>query len=320
MLTILAITGPIYLAIAVGYAATRSGLFARTEMAVFGRFVLYLALPALLFSAISQRRLGDIFNITYLAAYGLGSLATLAIGYLASRLIGRAGKAESAINAMGMSCSNSGYVGFPILLLTLPQIAGVAVALNMLVENLIMLPILFVLADREADAHLTLTGVVRAAAARLVRNPLVIAMAAGVLVSNSGLHLPDVISRTVTMFSQASVAVSLFVIGGVLAGDRVDGLAANALPIALGKLVLHPALVLAFVAGLPLVGLPALSPPMTVAAVLLAAMPMLGIYTILAQRYRQEARSAAALLIATALSFFTLSGLLWLLARQGLVG
>ena len=48
------------------------------------------------------------------------------------------------------------------------------------------------------------------------------------------------------------------------------------------------------------------------AAVLLAAMPTMSIYPILAQAYGHEDRSAAALLIATIASFFTLSALLWL--------
>ena len=43
----------------------------------------------------------------------------------------------------------------------------------------------------------------------------------------------------------------------------------------------------------------------------MAAMPMMGIYLILAQANGQEDFSAAALLVTTLGSFFTLSGLLW---------
>jgi uncharacterized membrane protein YfbV (UPF0208 family) len=42
-------------------------------------------------------------------------------------------------------------------------------------------------------------------------------------------------------------------------------------------------------------------------------MPMMGIYTILAQRFGHGAISAAALLVTTVASFFTLTGLLWVL-------
>ena len=40
MLAIVSITGPIYLAIALGYVCTRAGLFARADMRVLGKFVL----------------------------------------------------------------------------------------------------------------------------------------------------------------------------------------------------------------------------------------------------------------------------------------
>ena len=50
MLDILAITGPIYIAIALGYCLTRAGLFSRADMRVLGQFVIHVALPALLFN------------------------------------------------------------------------------------------------------------------------------------------------------------------------------------------------------------------------------------------------------------------------------
>ena len=49
------------------------------------------------------------------------------------------------------------------------------------------------------------------------------------------------------------------------------------------------------------------------AAVLSAAMPMLGIYPILGQKYGQADLCASALLVTTIASFFTLSSLLWVL-------
>lgn len=45
------------------------------------------------------------------------------------------------------SCANSGFVGYPILMLTLPSVAGVTLALNMMVENLLFIPLVIVLAE-----------------------------------------------------------------------------------------------------------------------------------------------------------------------------
>ena len=74
---ILGITGPIYLAIALGYWLTRRGLFARSDMQVFGKFTIELALPALLFNALSRRSVAEILNWQYLAGYALATLAVV---------------------------------------------------------------------------------------------------------------------------------------------------------------------------------------------------------------------------------------------------
>jgi hypothetical protein len=317
MLEIISITGPIYVAIALGFLTTRLGLFAKQDMRVLGSFVVNLALPALLFSAISQRQVREIFNVSYLLIYATGSLLTLGIAYCWSRRTGHCGKAESAIVAMGMSCSNSGYVGYPILLLTLPRVAAVAVALNMMVENLLMLPLLFVLADREIHAHLPLKAMMIASVSRLARNPMILAMVAGTFVSFAGWRLPEILTRTTALFAASSGAVSLFVVGGVLVGNSLHGMVRSAVPITAGKLFLHPLAVFGAAFLACRIGLPALDPKLLSAAILMAAMPMLGIYTILAHRYGQETKSAAALLLATMVSFFSLSGLLWLLKVSG---
>lgn len=311
MLDILSITGPIYIVIALGFLTTRFGLFVKKDMQVLGKFVLNFALPALVFSSLSQRSISEIFNPGYLIAYLIGSLAILAIGYFGSMSVGRQSSTVATFNAMGMSCSNSGFVGFPILLLTMPDIAGVSLALNMIVENLVMIPLLLVMAEQSRGA--SGNKVLGQALARLLRNPLIIGLVAGCCASLLQIPLPDILTRTVTLFSMASGSLSLFVIGGTLVGLPLQGIGRKIFPIVSGKLLLHPLAVLTVILLLPLIGLPALDPSLQKAAVLMAAMPMLSIYTILAQAYGQEDSTSAAMLATTILSFFTLSGLLFLL-------
>lgn len=149
MLDILGITVPIYLTIALGYVCTRMGLFAKAEMQVFGRFTLQLALPALLFNALSQRSVAEILNLNYLLAYALGSLLVMGLGlWWARRVLGQS-LSYSSMVAMGMSCPNSGFVGYPIILLSFGPVAGVALALNMVVKNFLLLPLLLAIADAQ---------------------------------------------------------------------------------------------------------------------------------------------------------------------------
>ena len=307
MLDILAITGPIYLIIGLGYLATRQGVFERADMRVFGKFTINLALPALLFNALSQRSLVEILNGQYLMAYALGSLIVLLGGLLWARKFLGHSQSYSSMMAMGMSCPNSGFVGYPIMLLTLGPVAGVALALNMIVENFLLIPVLLAVADTEGGApgrwrhalQQTLTG--------LIKNPLIIGIVFGFAFSLSGWHLPAPFARTVTLFAQASGALSLFVIGGSLVGLKAKGLKGTVSQIAVGKLILHPLCMLATLWWV----VPVDDPALRSAVLLSGAMPMLGIFTILSQRHGHETISAAALLVTTVLSFFTLSGLLW---------
>ena len=146
---ILGITGPIYLVIALGYAATRAGWFARADMTVFGKFTLQLALPALVFNALSQRSVAEILNVHYLLAYALGSLLVIAGGLFWARRVKGHSLSYSSMMAMGMSCPNSGFVGYPVIALTLGPVAGVVLALNMVVENLLLIPLLLAVADAQ---------------------------------------------------------------------------------------------------------------------------------------------------------------------------
>jgi malonate transporter and related proteins len=311
MFDILSITGPIYIVITLGFLTTRLGLFVKTDMQVLGKFVLNFALPALVFSSLSQRSIAEIFNPGYLIAYLTGSLMIMTAGYWGTISFAKQSPTVATFNAMGMSCSNSGFVGFPILLLTMPDIAGVSLALNMIVENLVMIPLLLVMAERSRGG--SGNKMLGRALVRLLRNPLIIGVVAGFCASLLQARLPEILTRTVSLFSMASGALSLFVIGGTLVGLPVQGIGRRILPIVVGKLLLHPLAVLSVILLLPIMGLPVLDPSLQKAAVLMGAMPMLSIYTILAQAHGQEDTSSGAMLFTTIVSFFTLSGLLLLL-------
>lgn len=314
MLDILAITGPIYFCIAVGFVVTRWGLFAKAEMRVLGKFVINLALPALLFNAISQRPLREVMHTDYLMAYALGSCTMLLAGYAWARYVQRSATSYRAYFAMGMSCSNSGYVGYPVALLALGPVSGVALALNMVVENLLVLPLLILLADADRKSEGHALKVLAQTLLRLLRNPMILAIVLGFAYSLSGWQLPGPVARTINVFAQASSALALCVIGGTLVGLQIKGMRRQVSKITFGKLILHPLAVLVAATWV----VPIADPQLRMAAVVFAAMPMLGIFPIMAQRHGHEDTAAAALLITTIASFFTLSGLLWLLKHGAL--
>jgi malonate transporter len=73
MFDILSITAPIYVAIVLGYGLTRWGVFQKSDMRGFGTFVIKVSLPAMLFNALSNTQVKEIFQPTYLAVGTCGN-------------------------------------------------------------------------------------------------------------------------------------------------------------------------------------------------------------------------------------------------------
>lgn len=313
MTGVLAITGPIYLLVAIGFLCTRAGMFGRADMRVFGKYVINLALPALLFNALSQRSVGEVLNPVFVGAYAAGSLAVMAAGIFWAR---RSGKrlSAAAVVGMGMSCPNSGFIGFPLVAqLFGAGTAGVGLALAMVVENFLLLPLALAIADSdlgEAASRHSRSARMRAAVLQslrgVLRNPMIHGIALGFLFALFEWRLPAPLARTVDLFAAACASLSLFVIGGSLVGIRARGLAGDVAAIAIGKLLLHPLAVFAAVLVLP-----PMARELQVAVVVMAAVPMLGIYPILAQKHGHDTMAAAAQFGTTVLSFFTLTAVVW---------
>jgi predicted permease len=307
MSDIISITAPIYAAVLIGYLVVRIGWFRPEDMRMMGQYVLNLALPALLFTSLATKPLSMVLRADYLLVMVAGGLATMALSFAWFSMTAP-DPLRRALAVLGSACPNSGFIGYPVMLLVFPDLAGVILALNFLIENVVIIPTGLVLMDLASGrAGLSpfrlLAGVLKA----LLRRPMVIGMIAGLIVSALGLELPAPLLRLTGMFGTSAAALSLVVIGGSLVGLPLKGNKLLAGQIAGIKLLLHPAMVALAATLLPALGLITLTPDMHAATILSAAMPMFSIYPILAQERGLGGAAAIALLLATSCAFVTLN-------------
>jgi predicted permease len=308
---VLAITGPIYLTILVGYLAVRSGAFSPNAVSALGTLTVDFALPAMIFGSLAERRIGEVLSVTYLAGYAVASMVLGALVFLLARHAGKRDASASACYAMGSVSSNSAFIGFPVLLVAVPTVAGTALAINIIVENLMVMPLFLLLAEGGRDSTAGGLVLVGRSVRRVLSRPLIIALLAGVVVSLLELDIPPVVTRTVDLIGRASGFLSLFFVGGTLACIHLGRLLREVSGLAVVKLVLHPLAVWLTLTALSMTGLGTLEPEMRLAAVLMAAMPVMSMYPVIAQRFGQQDVAATALLSTTAGSFLTLNLLLW---------
>lgn len=310
MISILSTTAPIFTLIALGYVAVRSRLFPAEAVHGLGRFVLYFALPSLIFTTITQMKFNEVIDPSYLTVYGLGSILSFAIGLSVSKFVLADSLARGGIKGIGMAVSNSAFFGYPVLLLTFDHPPTNAFAMCVMIENVVILPLALMAIEYSVGRSngTGLSSALVSMASRVMRNPLVIAIVSGIAVSAAGLNVPDVIDKSLDMLGRTSAAVALFVVGASLVGNSVRGNIGEISMVAVGKLTLHPLLM-----ALMVWMMPDFDPDLQKAAILMAAMPMMSVYPIIGSGYGYRNLCSSILVMATLSSFVTISIVLALL-------
>ena len=307
MLDVLAVTMPVFLLIGAGYLATRGGAFTQDQVDGLVVFTQRFAIPCLLFLAMSRLDLAAGFDAAMLAAYYSGSLVVFALG-VAGAMAWLRRPAEDAV-AVGFAAmfGNTVLLGLPI--------AERAYGAESLAPNyaIVALHAAVCYATGTTAMEVARAGGggawagIRAVAAKLATNALMIGVALGLVVNLSGLALPEVLGEPIRLVASAALPAALFSLGGVLVRYRPEG---DWRGIALCSglaLVIHPSW--AWTMGHAL----ALEDGAFRAVVVTAAMaPGVNAYLFCALHGRAVRIAASTVLIGTAASVVTVS--LWLLA------
>ena len=306
MEAVISIIAPIFFLILIGFLSIRYSFLPQAAIPGLSRFVLYLALPALIFIKLSSMELKEVLHFDYLAVYAASGLATFFITVLLSWRLLKSGLVDAGVRGVGATMSNSAFIGFPVLLQFFDYPLTQAFVMSLMVENIILLPVCLIfietmLGKSESSGKSLFKVVLK----RISTNPLLIALVAGLVFSVFELSLPSFISKGFDLLAAAASSVALIVIGGSLVGVTIKGQWAPIMLVAIGKLVLFPAIV-----TLLLLLTPSMPNELKIAVVIFASVSMFSSYPIVCGEYGARSFCASTLLITTVLSFFTLSVLL----------
>ncbi|HEX3182297.1 MAG TPA: AEC family transporter [Beijerinckiaceae bacterium] len=300
---------PIFALILTGFLCARFGGFDRSATDNLNRFAVYLALPALMFLAMSKITPDQIRQFGFALTFAGGIAVTFAIGFGLSRLRGRA-VANSSIEGLDAGYSNVGFMGIPLCLLVFGQASVPAAIIATLFTACILFLFAIVLIEVDVHKGASLVRTVGKVCLSLVRNPLLIAPIAGLLVGLSGIILPAPLERFASLLGGAASPCALVCIGLFLAQERVvSGDATSIAALVLLKLLVQPAVTGLF--AFYVFEVPSL---WARSAVLLSALPIgSGPFTI-AKLYGLEAGvTSGAILISHVFSVVTVSLLVaWL--------
>lgn len=309
MQTVLDIVLPVFGLILAGYGVARTPLLDEAGIKGLNNFVFYVAIPVLLFRSMSQLSIPDTADPLMPVAYFTAVAIVFAGGLVIARSIFELPLDQAAMMAMGCTYSNLLLLGLPLAFLAFGDEGLLAILLIISFHPLVLVTLTTVIIEL-ARGHRERSGrVLLSSLGALIRNPVIVGMAAGLLWGAAGFALPKPVATMADLLKAAASPTALFAVGASLTRFRLGGDPAQSATITVIKLLVFPALVWVMCAQVFGVG-----PLWTAVATLAAAMPT-GVNTfLLASAYNTYlARSATAVLISTALSVLTVGALIALL-------
>jgi malonate transporter and related proteins len=325
VLQILLVTFPFFALVLAGYVAARRGYLPLAAIPGLNGFVLYFALPCMLYRFGSSTPIAQLLDGAVLAVYLICALIMVAFA-VAMTLSQRVDWNNAAFGALVAAFPNTGYMGIPLLVALLgSRAAGPAIVT--IVVDLVLTSSLCIALSRlgggQGGAENSAAQAAKNALKGVASNPMPWAILTGALVSWLEIKLPAPVMQTLGLLADSASPVALFTIGAVLARSQMMALSGHApavpamdyVPLALLKLILHPLLVVLVGSAAISLGLPLDRFALTV-IVLVAALPSASNVSLLAEKFEaNNGRIARIILVSTVLAFFSFAGVVKLVAR-----
>ena len=303
---------PFFALIFCGYGAGRLGLLSEASVAGVNSFVFYFALPAFLFSLMGTSPIADVFNVPFIEAYLGTGLAVFAAASLLGRTVFKVGAGEATLLGAAAVLGNTGYMGLPLVAAAFGDRAVIPMVVGLTLEATILMPlnILLVASFEGQGSDGGLPNLLASLARTFARNPIIVAIFAGLLLSATGLGLPTPVERFTDLLGAAAGPCALFALGATLTARPVSTGLAEISYMTFFKLLVHPAAV--FLATTYLFDV---DPLWATVATLGAALPVAANVFIVALQYDTYVeRVSSAILVSTAVSVITVSALLLFLS------
>lgn len=310
MLATLVTILPVFLIIAAGYAIAKTGVLGDGAAQALNRFVIWLALPCLMFDIVATTDWATLWHPGFVAVSMTGGLIVFLLGLGIGRMRGL-GLQDMVVDGLNTSYANTAYIGLPLMMLVLgPESRPfVVIAATLTLMGLFMAAVLLMELARghgHGIGH-ALWSAVRGVA----RNPILLGSILGLLWWMSGLQLPRPAETFVSMLGNAASPTALAAIGVFLAQRPLIEVAANrfVLMLSVVKLVVHPA-----ITAILAIYVFALPPQIALTAIAIAALPTGTGPFMIAEFYARDGKvTSGTILVTTLASVLTIAIILSIL-------
>lgn len=310
MLTLFTIVLPVFGLIVAGFVTRRLGWFGASANVELSRFVVNLALPALLFDVTVHTDFSQFNEPGFMLAFGGAAAIVLALSTAVQVRLGRS-LVDAAIDAQTAGYPNTGFLGLPLALLIFGREALPLATIGMILTVCAIFAAGVVTIEIGRSKGGGILRAVRTVVLSLLRNPLIVAPAVGAGLSALNIDMHSGVETFLTLLGGAASPCALVALGLFLAEPAPSGsVPKSAYALAVVKLAVQPALTFGICVLLRL------DATVTGMAVMLAALPTGTGPFMLAQAYGRPAGvTSRVILVTTIVSVLTVPA--WLALAVG---
>jgi malonate transporter len=200
--------------ILIGYIVGRAGVLGEHAPFVLSRIVFFVLSPALLFTVLADADVHQLFS-SMLAVSAVSAVLACLLFAGVALLVFRRKVPEAVIGSAASGYVNANNIGIPVAVYVLGNTAYSAPVI--LLQLLVLAPITLTILDITTSGKASLWRIV----SRPLTNPLIIASVLGVVVSVTGLEIPQPVMEPFRIVGAAAVPVVLIAFGMSLHGQQL---------------------------------------------------------------------------------------------------
>lgn len=308
------VTLPIFLVMVIGYILKQIGMLNDDFVTVANRFNFKVTLPFMLFRDISGVDIRAVFDLKYVLFCALVSTACFWLIWGGTKLFLKDKSMRGAFVQASFR-SSAAVMGLAFI----ENIYGSSAMGPLMIVGAVPLYNIFsVIVLTFEGAHAkeeNKTEKIKLACVNIVKNPIILAILAGLVVALIGVDFPVIVDKTVNSVAQMATPLALIAIGAGFEGRKALAKVKPTIAASLIKLVIQP---LVF---LPLAVWMGFSGEKIIGILIMLAAPTTPSCYIMAKNMDNDGvLTASVVVMTTLLSAFTLTGWIFILKTVGLIG
>ncbi|MBF0379096.1 MAG: AEC family transporter [Desulfamplus sp.] len=234
---------PIFLIISLGWFIRRRDFMPDIFLAPANKIVYYIAIPAMIFSAVAKASFHEEFNITILLIT-FASLVLTAISAWVLTLFSKMEKKSKGTFIQSAFHGNFGYIGLAVVFYYLGDSgfanASIFAGFIMILQNMMAVAILQPNFINGTNGSLKKVDLLKANVKAIVRHPIIISAICGMIFSLSEITLPIIVDRTLSILSGMALPLALLLIGATISFKVIHSYLLEIIEISVLKLLLMP--------------------------------------------------------------------------------